>query len=111
MLCNNHSCIPPPDAHPRWLQIRRLARALRVRTRWDIIEFIGRGEKSTTEIFDCLRQRGKQLTVQGLYYHLAELKKAGIIEVAGYLEEGGGAPQKRWRLKSTTLTLDLLGKP
>jgi len=110
-LCDTRSCIPPPDAHPRWLQIRRVARALRVPTRWDIIEFIGRGEKSTTEIFDHLQLRGEQLTIQGLYYHLAELKKAGIIEVAGYLEEGGGAPQKSWKLRTTTLVIDLLEGP
>jgi len=43
-----------------------------------------------------------------LYYHLSELKKAGIIAVAGYKEEGGGAPEKIWRLKSRRIVIDLL---
>jgi len=29
-----------------------------------------------------------------------ELKNAGIIEVAGHIEKGGGAPEKAWRLKT-----------
>jgi predicted ArsR family transcriptional regulator len=43
-----------------------------------------------------------------LYYHLSELKKAGVIEVAGYKDEGGGAPEKVWRLKSRRIVIDLL---
>jgi len=54
---------------------------------------------------DCIGEDAKSTK---LYYHLSELKKAGIIEVAGYKEEGGGAPEKIWRLKSRRTVIDLL---
>jgi len=37
-----------------------------------------------------------------------ELKNAGIIEVAGYIEEGAGAPEKVWRLKTKKIVINLL---
>ena len=43
-----------------------------------------------------------------LYYHLAELKGAEIIEIAGYFEKGAGAPGKIWKLKTKKLEIDLL---
>ena len=46
----------------------------------------------------------------GLYYHLSELKSAGIIEVAGYVEEGGGAPEKVWKLRMKRIVIDLVGR-
>jgi len=42
-----------------------------------------------------------------LYYHLSELQNAGIIEVAEYREEGGGAPEKVWRLAIDKITINL----
>ncbi|MFO8132848.1 MAG: ArsR family transcriptional regulator [Thermoplasmatota archaeon] len=101
-------CTPPDNAHPRWLALRRYGKALRFRTRWTIIEFIGTGRKSSTDIYDHLTGRGEELTKSGFYYHLNELKKAGIIEVAGYIDEGGGAPEKVWQLKTTKIAISLL---
>ena len=101
-------CTPPDDAHPRWLQLRRYGKALRFRTRWTIIEFIGSDTKSSTDIYEHLLEQGEELTKSGFYYHLNELKKAGIIGVAGYIDEGGGAPEKRWQLKKTRITISLL---
>ena len=48
------------------------------------------------------------MTRSGLYYHLSELRSAGVIEVAGYIEEGGGAPEKMWKLRANEITIDLL---
>jgi len=48
------------------------------------------------------------LTKPGLYYHISELKNADIIEVAEYIEEGGGAPEKIWKLKTKRVVFDLL---
>ncbi|MEW5936400.1 MAG: helix-turn-helix domain-containing protein [Candidatus Thermoplasmatota archaeon] len=101
-------CKPPKDAHPRWLKLRDLVKALRFPTRWAIIEYIGDGVKSTTEIYEHLIGRGEQLTKPGFYYHLSELKNAGIIEVAEYREERGGAPEKIWKLKTKRIVFDLL---
>ena len=106
---NEHvPCTPPDDAHPRWLQLRRYGKALRFRTRWSIIEFIGTGRKSSSDIYEHLSEEGEDLSWSGFYYHLRELKKAGIIGVAGYIDEGGGAPEKYWRLKTTRITISLL---
>ena len=55
-------------------------------------------------------RRGENLTKSGLYYHLSELKDAGIIEVAEYIEEGGGAPEKVWKLKTKKIVIDLIEK-
>ncbi|WP_245612371.1 ArsR family transcriptional regulator [Palaeococcus ferrophilus] len=42
-----------------------------------------------------------------LYYHLSALEDAGIIEMAGYLEEGG-APEKLWKLKVRKIGMGLV---
>lgn len=89
-------------------RLRSLMRALHCPTRWLIIDCIGEGAKSTKEIQDCLRAQDEETTAPCLYYHLSELKKAGVIEVAGYKDEGGGAPEKVWRLKSRRIVIDLL---
>ena len=107
-MCKDIPCKPPKDAHPRWFEIRKFGKALRVRTRWTIIEHIGNGQKSTTEIYEHLIEKGEQLTKPGFYYHLSELKNADIIEVAEYIDEGGGAPEKVWKLKTKRIVIDLL---
>ena len=107
-MYNNIPCKPPKDAHPRWLIIRKFGKALRFRTRWTIIEYIGNGQKSSKEIYKYLIKKGKKLTKPGFYYHLSELKNAEIIEVAEYLEEGGGAPEKIWKIKTKRIVIDLL---
>ncbi len=93
-MCENIPCKPPKDAHPRWLKLRDLVKALRFPTRWAIIEFIGDGAKSTTEIYEHLIGRGAQLTKPGFYYHISELKNADIIGVAEYIEAGGPHQKK-----------------
>lgn len=83
-------------------------RVLHCPTRWLIIDFIGEGAKSTKEIYEHLIENNEKLTPSGLYYHLSELKNGKIIEVAEYKEEGGGAPEKVWRLKKKKIVIDLL---
>ena len=99
---------PPDDMHPKLLKFRQIALALRFPTRWHIIEFIGEGTRSTGDIYDHLLKNGEEMSKSGLYYHLSALKKASIIEVATYLEEGGGASEKVWRLRSGKIVFDLL---
>ncbi len=83
-------------------------RALHCPIRWVIIHLVSNGDKSTSEIFEGLRERGEVLSRSGLYYHLSELENAGIIEVAKYREVGGGAPEKVWRLKTKEIRINLL---
>jgi DNA-binding transcriptional ArsR family regulator len=75
-----------------------------------MIKYIGDGSRSTKEIYDHLIEKGEELTKSGLYYHLSELKNADIIEVAEYIEEGGGAPEKTWKLKTKKIVIDLLSE-
>jgi len=88
--------------------LKKYVRALHCPTRWTIIRYIGEGKKSTKEIHDFLLKNNESITSSGLYYHLSELKNAGIIEVANYKEEGGGAPEKVWKLKSKKIEINLL---
>lgn len=88
--------------------LMRYVRALHCPTRWHIIRFIGGGERSTGEIRDFLEEDRGGPTGSGLYFHLSELRKAGIVEVSGYREEGGGAPEKVWRLRTRRIEIDLL---
>ncbi len=83
-------------------------KALHCPTRWDIIEIIGDGEKSTKEIRKELEILRAELTSSNLYYHLSELKDAGIIKVSEYREEGGGAPEKVWKLAKKSIKIDLI---
>ncbi len=89
-------------------EFRRIVRALHCPTRWLIIDCIEDGAKSTKEILDCLLKKDERITQTGLYYHLSELKNAGIVEIAGYREEGGGAPQKVWKLKVKKIVIPLV---
>ena len=108
-MCEDIPCKPPDNIPQKWLKLRNFVKALRFPTRWLIIRYIGDGSKSTKEIYEYLLQRGERITKSGLYYHLSELKNAGIIEVAGYIEEGGGAPEKVWKLKTKKIVIDLIG--
>ncbi len=89
-------------------EFKRIVRALHCPTRWTILDCLKDGEKSTKEIFECLIARDERITFSGLYYHLSELKNAGIIEVAGYREEGGGAPQKLWKIRTRKVVINLI---
>lgn len=73
-----------------------------------IIRFIGEGKRSTKEIHEYLQDNNEGITRSGLYFHLSELKNADIIEVAEYKEEGGGAPEKVWKLKTKKIVIELL---
>ena len=89
-------------------KIRKYLRALHCPTRWKIIDFIADGEKTTTEIQKHLLQQGEKVRGSNLYFHLSELKKGGILEVSNYLEKGGGAPEKVWKLKKTKIIIPLI---
>ncbi len=89
-------------------RFQKYFRALHCPTRWVIIRLIGGGTRSTNEIVEGLEKAGEDLSRSGLYYHLSELETAGIIEMAGYREVGGGAPEKVWKLKTREIRVDLL---
>ena len=107
-MCEGVPCKPPDGVPPKWIQLRNFVKSLRFSTRWLIISYIGDGSRSTKEIYDYLIKKGEQLTKSGLYYHLSDLKNADIIEVAEYVEKGGGAPEKVWKLKTKKIVIDLL---
>jgi len=107
-MCDDIPCKLPDKVPLKWRRLRKFVKALRFPTRWLIIEYIGEGSKSTKEIYEYLLKKGEKITKSGLYYHLSELKNAGIIEVADYIEEGGGAPEKVWKLKTKKIVIDLL---
>jgi DNA-binding transcriptional ArsR family regulator len=88
-------------------EIAKYARALHCPTRWRIIEFLRNKPASTSEIARFLFQEKRAMGRPNLYYHLSELQDAGIIEVAGYREEGGGAPEKVWKLALDKIIIHL----
>jgi DNA-binding transcriptional ArsR family regulator len=88
--------------------LKNYFKALHCPIRWEIIGIIGEEQKGTNEIYEELSERGESLARSSLYYHLSELRSAGIIEVANYREEGGGAPEKVWSLKTKEINIDLL---
>jgi ArsR family transcriptional regulator, cadmium/lead-responsive transcriptional repressor len=89
-------------------KFQRYFRALHCPTRWIIIRLIGDVTRSTNEIFEGLQKAGEAISKSGLYYHLSEMEKAGIIELAEYREVGGGAPEKVWKLKTKEIKINLL---
>ena len=89
-------------------RFQRYFRALHCPTRWEIIRIIGEAEKGSGEILEGLKVAGEGLARSSLYYHLSKLEDAGIIEMAGYRELGGGAPEKVWKLKTREIRVDLL---
>jgi len=104
-MCNfNRLCNNPKV----FAKFQKYFRALHCPVRWRIIGVIRDGKKSTGEIFEELIKSGESISKSGLYYHLSELEKAGIIELAMYREVGGGAPEKVWRLKTKEIKISLL---
>lgn len=89
-------------------EINDYTRALHCPTRWKIIRFLAEGKKPTKKIRNHLEESCHYTGKQNLYYHLSELNSAGIIEVANYREEGGGAPEKVWKLAVEQITINLL---
>lgn len=92
---------------PQFSVFQKYLRVLHCPTRWVIIGFINDKTVSTQEIYDALQKAGETLSKSGLYYHLSELEKAGIIELAEYREIGGGAPEKVWKLKTKEIKINL----
>lgn len=101
-MCEGHNL---PE---RMRGIRKYIHALHCPTRWDIIDCIGTGQKSSKEIYEELKLGETGMTFAGLYYHLSALKGAGIIEVAAYRETKGAIPEKVWKLKTTKIVINLL---
>lgn len=87
--------------------LRGLAKALHCPTRWEIVAILGGREMRTEEIMKELVEKGIRLSRPGLYYHLSELRDAGVIEVANYSESGRGAPEKIWRLAIRKIEISL----
>lgn len=104
MCCDRDGC--PDCGQARRFQ--RYFKALHCPTRWSIIRILGDDEKGSGEILEGLKEAGEGLARSSLYYHLSELDEAGIIELAGYREAGGGAPEKIWRLKVKEIKINLL---
>lgn len=96
------------DLPERMKSIRRYIQALHCHTRWDIIDCIGTGQKSSKEIYEELKLGEAGMSPAGFYYHLSALRRAGIIEVASYREVKGGIPEKVWKLKIRRIVIELL---
>lgn len=105
MCCNGCHCVSGKE---KIELLQSYFQTLHCPIRWDIIAIIGHESKGTNEIYDELLKRGETLAKSSLYYHLSELRNGGIIEVSGYREEGGGAPEKLWKLMTTEIHVDLL---
>ncbi|ASJ08720.1 DNA-binding protein [Thermococcus siculi] len=100
---------------PRWMMgemgnlksLMMILKPLMAEPKRSIIKILSDGVKGTNEIYQGLQERGLDLPRSTLYYHLSALEDAGIIEMAGYREEGGGAPEKLWKLKVRKIGIDL----
>ena len=100
-------------------------KALHCSIRWDIIEILRNGPKSSEVIFNlltkevntakeqndqdcegiCLHGKGREIQKPTLYYHLRELESVKIIEST--LKKKKGAPEKVWKLNIEKLTINL----
>ena len=104
MCCDGNGC----GGYSKATKFQKYFRALHCPVRWTIIRLIGEEKKGSGEILKGLKSAGEKMARSTLYYHLSELEEAGIIEVAGYQEVGGGAPEKLWRIKTREIRVDLL---
>lgn len=106
--------------------IELYAKALHCPIRWDIIETLKSGPKSSKEIFHLLKKRdvsqnfnnnhcrGKcidntypDLKKHSLYYHLRELEGVNIITLDEYKpSDEGRAPEKVWKLNLDKLIIN-----
>ena len=103
------TCVSDPLKEFKTFQ--KYVRVLHCPIRWDIIQLLGTDPLSTHEILEGLEDSGEHISRSGLYYHLSELQKGDIIELAAYREEGGGAPEKVWRLKRKEIRINLTAFP
>ncbi len=103
-------------------------RVLHCPIRWDIIEVLKSGPKSSDEIFQkiietkdhsndnicegqCEAGHPKDLKKHKakLYYHLRELNSVGIIDLEEYRpSESGRAPEKVWKLNLEKVTINFM---
>ena len=88
-------------------KVQMLTRALSCPCRWRIFHILGKKEKDTNKIYEELKKQGEKFSKQGLYYHLSELEKVGLVTVVGYKDQKG-APLKIWKLAKHKIVLDLL---
>ena len=105
--------------------VGKYLKALHCSIRWDIIEILRNGPKSSEEIFNlltkkvnttkeqddqerkcgCLRGKRRDLQKPTLYYHLRELESVKIIEST--LKKKKGAPEKVWKLNIERISINL----
>jgi len=100
---------------PRWMwkgkpAIKDLVmrvKSVSVEPRASILKILSNGVKGTNEIYESLKGVGIVIPRSTLYYHLSEMREDGFIEMVGYREVGGGAPEKLWKLKVREICWDL----
>ncbi|MBY9003067.1 MAG: helix-turn-helix transcriptional regulator [Candidatus Lokiarchaeota archaeon] len=99
-------------------------KALHCGIRWEIIDFLNAGPKSSDEIFqylkdfrekvhsntanckgNCQKDFKKDIKKQNIYYHLRELEKVGIIVLDEY-KPSERAPEKVWKLNYDKLIIN-----
>jgi hypothetical protein len=102
-----NSSTSPAHALKEFKAFQKYVRVLHCPLRWNIISLLVNGPLSTHEILQGLQDSREHISRSGLYYHLSELQKGDIIELAAYREEGGGAPEKVWRLKRKEIKINL----
>ncbi len=83
-------------------------KSLMIEPRRSIIKILSSGIKGTNEIYRALQEEGISIPRSTLYYHLSALEDMGIIEMAGYREVGGGAPEKLWKLRVRKIGMDIV---
>ncbi len=101
---------------PKWMMgdmanlksLMMMLKPLMAEPRRSIIKILSEGVKGTNEIYRALWERGLNMPRSTLYYHLSALEDMGIIEMVGYREEGGGAPEKLWKLRVRKVGIDLV---
>jgi DNA-binding transcriptional ArsR family regulator len=92
-------------------EIAPFIRALHCPTRWEIIELLQTGPKSSDEIFQSLQKSSTTLTKPALYYHLRELETVGIVSLDEYKPSAQNrAPEKIWKLNITKLNINFTNK-
>jgi hypothetical protein len=100
-------------------------KALHCQIRWVLIDILGDGPKTSSEIFNHLKNVSKKadpnnqchgmcskgnftnLQIETLYYHLRELESVGIIKSDNKPRKERGAPEKIWKLNMEKLTINL----
>ncbi len=103
----------PMGMFPNKIKIREMMMRIKFvysEPRWSIIKIIGEEIKGTNEIYEELQKKGFEMPRSTLYYHLSALQDAGITDMAGYREEGGGAPEKLWKLKVKKICVELISR-